>query len=227
MSVDSDSEVFEGHSTATASLEQNRRSSVSSSRRSSYDDMVKPPSDLVNQTLVNHQEGGPLSSPPQMRTAIVEWKPHDPATMVEVDEGEKEEERGGRIYCSPQNEVDSIKDDVATSPPDLSAVYRSTVTVTIDPPRDEGGEGGGREASEDLVAQYLNGGRERGGGGGRGDNDDAAGGGGDEEPFSLEDLFGKDSPETDKCDLYESLNEIDMSEDECEVTPTKIYLLSK
>jgi hypothetical protein len=123
---------------------------------------------------------------------VIEWKPQG----VEMDAE------------SPQTQG-AVSEDMDNPQGDLKAIYGSTVTVTIDPPRDNGG---GVDAE---VSDYL--------GGGRGEVEASVG------AKSLLDLFGNQDNSEEDFDLFESLNEMDVvEEDESEpVAPTKICLMSK
>ena len=204
---DSDSEVFEGNSNTSEQIAFPRTNSSSSSRKSSYNEdgtnLEKPPPADVSQSISLGQQVdlGPsddrLSSSPS-HISVVEWKP-----------GSQLEDNLSHHSSSPNGNKESISDiGTCSEGGDLKMMYGSTVTVTIDPPRDDGGE--------DVMSQYL----------GRSEMEEIT------EPCStkvLGGLFEKPSIEEEECDLYESLNDMDMAEEEDHdlPPPTKIYLLSR
>ena len=216
---DSDSEVFDGNSLASERVFP-RTSSSSSSRKSSYEDDKPSLSGGSGGDQQSLPESRPMetTSPAATTTApsspsqtIVEWKPQ-PEVALEAT-------------ASPTTSPDSpcvlgkdveMEEGVESPVDDLKALYGSTVTVTIDPPRDD--DGGEVDA---VVSRYLDG----GGGGG--------GGGGCPVPEvrSLADMFGKGSAEEEEAevDLFETLDQTDLAEqEEVECSPpTKICLLSK
>lgn len=228
---DSDSEVFEGnHNTSISSdtLYTNntaivtnmatnmatmtgtmaaRTQSSSSSRRSSYENESTSAHEsrptVANETNDTSELDQPEDSlSPSTNSATVEWKPDD----------------GGLSPPSPPLPPASTGGDVDEPEDvpegDLKAVYGATLTVTIDPPRDD-------EDGNDVISEYLD--------GGSGSNREHL-------PLpskgrSLAELFGDDSCSDGirEADIYESLNDLDMSEEEdCDPPPpTKICLLSK
>lgn len=188
---ESDSEVFEGSSTEHVYA---RTNSSSSSRKSSYEDTMDDKTPLP---LDHHRELSPAGETPSPAKppTVVEWKPqgvrqHDPIL-------DSPRMRGGKDSGSEGLE----------SPPgeDLKAIYGSTVTVTIDPPQDNGG---GVDAE---VSDYLDGSRVQ-----------------EAKTRNLADMFGRQDKEEVNSDLFESLNESDLEEDDSEpAPPTKICLMSK
>lgn len=190
--AESDSEVFEG---SGAELPFARTSSSSSSRKSSYEDpmddkpSLPPDHQELSPTAGDHMTPSPANPP-----TVVEWKPQ--GVQMELDP----------LTGSPQTRG-SGSEGLDSPPGDLKAIYGSTVTVTIDPPRDNGG---GVDAE---VSDYLDGGR------------------GEEQVLTrnLADLFGNQDSSQEDFDLFESLNKVDIAEeDEGEPpSPTKICLMSK
>ncbi len=214
---DSDSEVFDGTSPSdhalTASLAA-RTNSSSSSRKSSYEDLGgvaddKRPSSVLDNAPMEISMAAPTDpvTPPTM----VEWKPHPQDEVVGGDSpqqvqngyrGSSNSDAGGELGTPPPQE-------------DLKALYGSAVTVTIDPPRDDG---------NDEVASYLEGGRSNRRGGIVDPQTQ------EEKRVSLAELFDGDSDEEgEEFDLFKDLDDVDLSEeDESEPPPpTKICLLSK
>ena len=208
---DSDSEVFDQTSNASElPTFATRTTSSSSSRKSSYDDegILDKPLDVDIASGCTGEVGPspsniPASSSPTL-TAIVEWKP-------ENLEEEKEDEKYHLLSVSPQNGSDEKNLEGVRSPHDLEEMYGSTLTVTIDPPKDEGDD-------DAVMSDYLDGKRDQGERQGL-----------TPEGCSVEDLFWKDCDEKEEiCDLYDCLNEVDIEEEDIEPPPpTKIYLLSR
>jgi len=204
---DSDSEVFDGTS-HSSSVEHPfaRTNSSSSSRKSSCYEAALPTDDKLpgsaaeppNLELgMSMMETTPTNSTAcsPVNPSTVEWKPRLLA------------EQEAAALDSPRNDSNSER---SISPQqDLKALYGSTVTVTIDPPRDVGGV-----EVDDEVSRYLNGMVE-----------------GSSEPRSLADVFGKDSVGVadEEHNLFKDLNEMDLIEEEDTEPPppTKICLLSK
>lgn len=201
---DSDVEVFENNSTMSEPIFA-RTNSSSSSRKSSYeevgvDDKLSIDAD---QSLEDEISGDPLTSPPSMNApTVVEWKPQDPM------------ERDGVTLDSSQNDSkEPANSDPLNSPQgeDLKEIYGSAVTVTIDPPADDNIDGG-----DDVVSRYLDGKENRPSSHGFSQR-------------SLMELFEKRGDTEADFDLFESLNESDLAEEEDREPPppTKICLLSK
>lgn len=195
--AESDSEVFEGNG---AELPFARTSSSSSSRKSSYEDPMDdkpsfPPDHQESPPAANHMTPSPLPSNPP---TVVEWKPRGIEMEPEPSIG------------SPKTPVGGGSEGLEAPQGDLKAIYGSTVTVTIDPPRDNGG---GVDAE---VSDYLD-------GGGRRREEEALSG-----TRNLVDLF-DNQDDAEDFDLFDSLNKVDIAEeDDSEPPPpTKICLMSK
>ena len=196
--AESDSEVFEGNG---AELAFARTSSSSSSRKSSYED----PMDDKHSLPSDQQELAPTadhmtpSPSPSNPPTVVEWKPHGIEMEAEPSIGSPKTSQGG-----------AGSEGLETPQGDLKAIYGSTVTVTIDPPRDNGG---GVDAE---VSDYLD------GGGGRKEEEVVA------RTRNLMDLFDNQDDDED-IDLFGSQNKVDIAEeDDSEPPPpTKICLMSK
>lgn len=186
--AESDSEVFEG---SGAELAFARTSSSSSSRKSSYEDPMDDKPSLPHEPS---PAGDHMTPSPTNLPTVVEWKPQ--GVQMEPDP----------LMGSPQTQG-SGSEGLDSPPGDLKAIYGSTVTVTIDPPRDNGG---GVDAE---VSDYLDDGR------------------GEEEVLTrnLADLFGNQDSGQEDIDLFESLNKVDIAEeDDSEPSPpTKICLMSR
>lgn len=227
---DSDVEVFEGHS-MTSDPPFARTNSSSSSRKSSYegagglgvglDDKLSdtapdPSQDEIPMEASDDPSTIPPPPGPPNPPTVVEWKPQG---LTEEEEEEEDEEVGVVPPThSPQNGYPSTEGVADSSPQggggDLKELYGSTVTVTIDPPLDE--EGGG---ADEAMSQYLDG-RESCSSKNR---------------RSLAELFGRGDSEVEEAaenldrDLFQSLDEMDLTEEEDNEPPppTKICLLSK
>lgn len=219
---DSDSEVFERTSTASVGADPHlfaRTNSSSSSRKSSYEEgtenrtplLMADPSttDSTGQMLMEVGPGNALSVASAAPPTIVEWKP----------QGEAKDD--GLLERRQQNGYKELGSEGVVSSPggqgarqgeegDLEALYGSTVTVTIDPPRDDDVGGG----ADDIVARYLDGKEEgvmtRG-------------------VRSLAELFDSEGAEEEELDLFRNMEKVDLLEEEDLDTPspTKICLLSK
>ena len=214
-----DPEVFEGNSTLSDPIFA-RTSSSSSSRKSSYEDGVGLGMDdkLSDQTLEDGQmelaatdSGDPMTSPlgPNPPT-VVEWKPQEPT------------ERDNVSFDAQQNGChEPMNSDPLSSPrttEDLKELYGSAVTVTIDPPLDDGQSG-----TDDAVARYLDG--KESSHNSSSSNNGSSGC----SNRSLAELFGKGEDLSTDFDLFESVNESDLADEEDSEPPppTKICLLSK
>ena len=232
---DSDSEVFDGsspsdHTLAPSASLAARTNSSSSSRKSSYEDLGgddKRPASVLDHAPMEMSMSTNPSTPPTM----VEWKPR-PQDEVAGGDSPRHHHHHHHHHHQAQNgyRAGSNSDGGVASPPtpqeDLKALYGSAVTVTIDPPRDDG---------NDEVTSYLEGGR------GDATPPPAPEGGdakeeenGGRKHRSLADLFDGESDEEGKgkgeeFDLFKDLDDMDLSEeDESEPPPpTKICLLSK
>ena len=253
-----------------------RTASTSSSRKSSYEEAGQherksamaapfhpPPSLLSRSTGRQRNESPPTNG--VSRPTVVEWKPEETHSDVEVslpstprNEGEgprsagtsemdgKEEEE---VVPSAVGVVDgcSSKDEEETY---MSDVFNSTVTVTIDPPRDNGQgddqddpvyrylEGGASISSTALVdgrTNYVIDGGERPVEGNRGGEEEEgerqqSEGGGEEGMWERFGAGVEEGVEGD-CggDLFDDLNDVDLSEEEDSETPppVKLCLLSR
>lgn len=244
--------------TATAT---GRTGSSSSSRKSSYDDTLQeksipteeipihlPPLLPTMPTAVNKpHNGSPASS--LTRPTVVEWRPEesqsDENSLPRTPQDEEDENLGAVRRGAGKDEEEEEEDEMVEAEEVMSSkeedefmneVYSSTVTVTIDAPRD-----GDQGDEDDPVTRYLGGsvdprinfnsgeseekrGCDRSGDGGGGTVECDGGGlwkmfGGDEEG---------DQGEEDG-DLYECLNDVDMSDEEdCDSPPPiRLCLLSR
>lgn len=205
---DSDSEVFDGNSFASERVFP-RTSSSSSSRKSSYeDDKPSLGGGGDHQSLPESRQmetASPADHIPSTSPPPPEWKPQVRVEPL-LETASPTMPSGSPCVVSKGVEMEGVESPVD----DLKALYGSTVTVTIDPPRDD--DGGEVDAA---VSRYLDG-----------------GGGGVcpvAEVRSLADMFGKGSDEEGEVDLFETLDKTDLAEQEeveC-APPTKICLLSK
>ena len=248
-----DVEVFDanlnnGIATATA-----RAGSSSSSRKSSYNDALHDRPMVASGDASLH----PLSPSTQMlprvtskphnsstalslaHPMVVEWRPEEnqldenslPTTPQDKEDGSlrvtkkevAEEETVGEEEIASPNEQDEFMNDV----------YSSTVTVTIDVPRDEN-----QGDEDDPMTRYLGGsvtprGKFHSGGGRESEKGvrEAYGGGVgcDGGVGGLWSIFGEEATggeqrQEEEDDLYECLNEVDMAEDEDSDTPPPVRL---
>ena len=235
---DSDSEVFDGTSpsdhTLLAASVTGRTNSSSSSRKSSYEDLVGVADSVVKHpsSVLDHHPSVPIetlmttpisdsSIPPSH--AKVEWKPE------EVGCGDSPHQaQNGYGQGSSSDGVGGGESPSVPPQEDLKALYGSAVTVTIDPPRDDNNGG------NDEVINYLEGGRPVGGSRGGSETPQAQGVGEGEgvstKPPSLSELFdAESSEERENFDLFRELDDVDLSEEDDgePPPPTKICLLSK
>ncbi len=254
---------------SSSTISASRTGSTSSSRKSSYEESVHESkaglSHCVPPPLLAVSGGAQNGSPTNgfNRPNVVEWRPEESNSDVEVslpstprDEFESRcGMREGELSVKEEEAEPMVGVVHSTSPKDdegsvgyMRDVYSSTVTVTIDPPRDSGH--GGNE--DDPVYRYLEGGgasissrpvdvaspdepagpeeeeregaceveEDSGGVEGRGVWSRFCGGDGEEE---------EEEEETGAGDLYDSLNDVDLSEEEDNDTspPVRLCLLSR
>lgn len=251
---DSDVDVFDSTSSLSEPAHA-RTSSSSSSRKSSYEDgssgsgaggagqtlddklsaVISGDQPLeeghaTSDTSGDHPMSSPLSLPPPNQNfggnspgppTVVEWRPQDHGAEVGVAVSlPTPSPRSGRGQSA----------EPMSSPRDLKEIYGSAVTVTIDPPLDDGGVGG----ADDEVSRYL------GGSGGGGEGSIGGQSSTSRPPSSLlhgtgcshaglGELFGKGEDAAMDFDLFESLDESDLAEEEDKdpPPPTRICFLSK
>jgi len=244
-----------------------RTASTSSSRKSSYEEAGQherrsavaasfhPPPAHLSRSAGRQQNESPPTCNNVSRPTVVEWKPEETHSDVEVslpstprDEGEgqsgaseidqgkeeEEEELPSAVSvvdnCSPKEEEETY----------MSGVFNSTVTVTIDPPRDNG-QGSDQD---DPVYRYLEGGTSIASttlGDGRTGHvtsesrvvGECGEGEGQQSEEGNEGMWGGFSESMEEGeegeDLFDDLNDVDSSEEEDSDTspPVRLCLLSR
>lgn len=241
------------HTLPITTTSATRTGSSSSSRKSSYDDMHQErsrevllhPSPLFQAlpgSSSKPRNGSPVSS--IARPTVVEWRPEEnqsdenslPSTPQDGEDRNLGEAGGGASKEEEGEEM--VRAEEVTSPKEeeeyMNGMYSSTVTVTIDPPRD-----GDQGDEDDPVTRYLGGGTvprmnrsDVGGGECEGGGEGGSGAGVGCDGGGVWKLFGGDEEgeqEDEDSDLYECLNDFDMAEGEdCDTPPpVRICLLSR